>query len=626
MMELMEHLQVYFLSHLYLSEISLLLALYVIFLYDMWTCANKVVFLFLIAFLILFPVWLASLLFGMALLGNKFLHRANLYKISKNQMPITSLDIMMTIRNPSALFHLFGHSTKWLIPVTLGLFVLLAGLIVTIFMFLLIRSQIEIIHLTIVLLAFVPAFFCFKHRLYADVQKHLSQPHPFGKDVSNHMGWSLGNWEFDTISTLSQHLGVITFILYTTLLAKKQVPIFLKKTKVQSSVSTINLNNVSKHYITLTAAKSHDYKYPNIVTMQCESLFDPARAFVLSKNYKNSIFTANEFTKCLCPLRVNIIGGGSWISEFEFLTGLDTRLFGYLGFYTHVTLAPYIRAAFPSFLAAHGYHTKAFYPAAGKFYNAEKAYRRYGFQEFLDSRMLNLPHEWSSSDVEIANAFIKKTHEFDSELFFSFIVTNGAHSPYNPNRYLDPTKWMNSFQADCDFIMNAKLNEYLRLLGQTEKAIQLLIERLVQIENITGRPFVFIIYGDHQPHEFTGSYKNNHFNYDIVRRDFSKNQTFVHIMSSIDHFKLDFKEEIPVSILPSILSAFVVGNHKDLYALPNFYLYDKNGSNFFPNLNAPGRFGFINNENLSSNDFSIGSSEAHIIEVLKQLRIMNIVT
>ena len=82
-------------------------------------------------------------------------------------------------------------------------------------------------------------------------------------------------------------------------------------------------------------------------------------------------------------MRVNTIGGGSWVSEFEVLTGVDSRIFGYQGFYTHYYIAPKVKNSFSEYLANKGYNTAAFYPIEGSFYNADKAFNRMDSESLL---------------------------------------------------------------------------------------------------------------------------------------------------------------------------------------------------------------------------------------------------
>src|SRR5262245_62227336 len=71
------------------------------------------------------------------------------------------------------------------------------------------------------------------------------------------------------------------------------------------------------------------------------------------------------------PTRRSSDLGGSWVTEFEVITGVDSRIFGYHGFYTHFYIAPKVKNSFVEYLVRKGYKTAAFYPVEGSFYNAE---------------------------------------------------------------------------------------------------------------------------------------------------------------------------------------------------------------------------------------------------------------
>ena len=112
------------------------------------------------------------------------------------------------------------------------------------------------------------------------------------------------------------------------------------------------IRNAIDQYVTLKKAESQNY--PNIVILLAESTFDPNLAFHLSKPVRNGLFERGAHTQALGPLFVNAVGGGTWISEFESITGLDSRLFAYMGYYTHSSLAPHVGDSFPRYLKRRG--------------------------------------------------------------------------------------------------------------------------------------------------------------------------------------------------------------------------------------------------------------------------------
>jgi hypothetical protein len=320
-------------------------------------------------------------------------------------------------------------------------------------------------------------------------------------------------------------------------------------------------------------------------------MFDPNRAFELEAPLANFLFERNRDTHYLLPMRVNIVGGGSWVSEFEVLTGLDYRLFGYSGYYTHATVGTYVDGAFPDYLRRKGYRTNLFY-TDGELYNARNAYARYGFDDFWDHNQLELSDPWHPRDTEMAANFVKRSHDFDTQPFFSFIDTNGAHSPYPCRHFKSPEAFRLKFRGPATVKMNCALNEYVLRAEDSAEAVKSLLTRLEEIEKSTGRPFVLMVYGDHQPHAFTGTQIfMNEFN--PVRSEASKSQTFVHVMSSLPRGQIPIDREVPATLLPTILSSFVAGRTDDLYMPVNTYLFEACGPDLYRSARSAGVFGVV---------------------------------
>ena len=77
-----------------------------------------------------------------------------------------------------------------------------------------------------------------------------------------------------------------------------------------------------------------------MVFFHAESTFDPNLAFRLSAPVELPLWSKRSETRALSPLRVNTIDRGSWVTELEVITGVDSRIFGFQGFYTHYYIAP----------------------------------------------------------------------------------------------------------------------------------------------------------------------------------------------------------------------------------------------------------------------------------------------
>ena len=111
---------------------------------------------------------------------------------------------------------------------------------------------------------------------------------------------------------------------------------------------------------------------PDIFVVLEESTFDPTllAACAGAPACEQPMFAHPKPGEESGPLFVHTTAGGTWLSEFTFLTGFDWRIFGPAGAHAPVSLAHNMRAPLPRYLQALGYQTIAIYPVAGNFLNA----------------------------------------------------------------------------------------------------------------------------------------------------------------------------------------------------------------------------------------------------------------
>jgi sulfatase-like protein len=285
-----------------------------------------------------------------------------------------------------------------------------------------------------------------------------------------------------------------------------------------------------------------------------------------------------------------VIGGGSWVTEFEVISGVDSRIFGYQGFYTNFYIAPKVKNSFVKYLANKGYKTAAFYPVDGGFYNAEKAFNFYGFGKFIDGRSLHLPPDWGSLiDRNIIKAVIDHGAFRGPGPFFYFISTSENHGPHPCRSFESDRQFLTTFVAEASFEKNCQLNEYLKRASSTSDGFELVLQQLRQIERQTGRPFVLLVYGDHQPWSFTkgvysvagGTATEDGFDdFSDVRTTADGYHTFFHLLASRETVIRDrpFTNPPPASLLASLVSAFVADSYDDLYLPINFLAFASCGS------------------------------------------------
>jgi len=176
---------------------------------------------------------------------------------------------------------------------------------------------------------------------------------------------------------------------------------------------------------------------------------------------------------------------------------------------------------------------------------------------------------------------------------FGYVVLLENHAPHECGAD-DASSFPALFADTEDFVPNCALDEYLRRLGSTAAAVRSLTEYLGGIEARTGRPFVLLVFGDHQPHTFasTGGFQ---YDYGALRKIADKRTTFFHFVSSVPGRRLRCCSVEPTAaMLPTLLSGFVAKSADDVYLGTNLWLHARCGAdtvqvdfgNFMEKLNS----------------------------------------
>ncbi|RPI56150.1 MAG: hypothetical protein EHM55_05800 [Acidobacteria bacterium] len=393
-------------------------------------------------------------------------------------------------------------------------------------------------------------------------------------------------WTSGGVIRLSRDLGAIGFLVYSLHLERSVIDYIHASSDTPPSDAAIQ-TAVASH-VTLPPSRSDA---PDIMLVFAESTFDPNQIFRLSAPVKNTLFEPNSHTRLLTPIRVNAVGGGSWISEFESLVGIDSRLFGYAGYYTHLSLAPYIRKSIVTHLRDRGYRTTAFYSAGGDFYRARRAFASYGFEEFFDEQDLDLPKGWAATDEQTAAAVTTRLNPSGSSPVFAFVSLAENHAPHRCQHYADGRKFVATFSANANFDLTCTLNEYILKTYSTERAVKRLLTFLEKRASATGRAFVLLVFGDHQPHTFTRT-GGETADFQPFRTQFDERTTFLHLMSSVNGVVADWSgAHPPLTVIPTLLSAFVATSMEDIYLAQNFLQLEVCGSDLFARRRIAGFWG-----------------------------------
>lgn len=524
-------------------------------------------------------LWAGYLVLGCVLLGKRLgafvfvsllaiallLDFASGLKIQLTQMPITVDDILITAMYPEGLWESIGAS----LPMRLLAYLVLALLVATL-AFLVAGTLLEVKRrpdrssLLVRGLLFA-ALFGFSLAGFSQRQFTVVNLGETGAQI----------WSPDGEAKFAERIGFVSYINYTLhkLLANGRGEIF--DSAVASRGSAHAGAPVAPSLFSRTA--SGGSPAPNIVFMLLESTFDIEKSFVLSSPMGERLFSANKYTKLLSPFRVNAVGGGTWVTEFETIVGIDSRMFGYYGGYTHSTVSPLIRHSFATYLSGKGYSTTAVYPVSGVFFNARNAYRNYGFQRFFDADDLALHSGWGvirdPEIVERAKGVLAKS----SQPFFAYVLTVENHAPHN---CADPAAQNGPglhLAHAPDFAGNCAIGVYRDRLKSTSTAVFSMLTYLERLERESGRPFVLAVFGDHQPHTFTSKGGMQH-DFSPYRTSAPKNETIVHVMSSLPGTFDCCKSAAPAFVLPTLVSNMFSDEPSDSYLPLNTALFDACGS------------------------------------------------
>lgn len=551
-----------------------------------WTHSWVIETLLLLAVSLMLP-WIAGLvMIAGLLLARHGLVAANRLKIAMNGMPITWNDITITARQPAVLFHIFALNSRiWLPLAGLVLLGIAIALIYGIYAAAAGTSLQGIVAIVFNLGIAAVISAGFRRKLLRTVSERIyTADYLFGKDVRGSDGGPIELWDPQAFVQLSYHLGPIGFLLYTQRLNNRFAMPILDPGAANGSIQIPPVDTLEAPYVKRAAVAQRLAANPNIVLLQVESGFNPNWAFDLATPFRSALFDPGPYTKLLLPTRANIVGGGSWVSEFEALTGIDVRLFGYLGYYAHASVGQYIAGALPDYMRRHGYRTHAFFAVNGDFYGTRQAFGRYGFDAFSDCHDLGID-DWTAKDTEFVTASQKLMWVDQSAPLFSYFVTNGAHAPYKP---APPDRFHTRFRAPAGHL-NARLNGYLDRLVENETAVLALRADLEQRYRETGRPFVLVVYGDHQPSPFISNPK---LDFTPHRTAAPVTETFMHVMTNIDDLSFTLEGSIPIAMVPTLLSSYVSDGTAP-YAPFNYLLHQAFGANHFPNFSFAGALGVL---------------------------------
>ena len=263
---------------------------------------------------------------------------------------------------------------------------------------------------------------------------------------------------------------------------------------------------------------------PHIVLVHDESAFDIRMApnIKVPPEYGRHF---RSFDGKQRNLIVDVVGGGSWYTEYNVLAGLSTRSFGRFDYFVTRIAAGRVERGLPHTLRKCGYKTFSLYPYHGAFLSAKSFHTTTGVQRFYDMNEMRA-REFEPDRFYYNAALRVFEHERANGPMFVYVYLSANHSPWT-------YPWMPELTPGWKDLGNPpEVDEYLRrqTLGmQDYKDFLARLER-----NFPGASFVLLRYGDHQPKIATSIIEPNLSQAELAQRLMTNDPRYLTTYYAID--------------------------------------------------------------------------------------------
>ncbi len=229
---------------------------------------------------------------------------------------------------------------------------------------------------------------------------------------------------------------------------------------------------------------------PNVIAIMSESYWDLTRlnGIKLSKDVAENV---HKYQKG--ELAPPAIGGGTANTEFEALTGMSLYFMspGIIAYNTYLrTETPSIASVFKD----NGYSTTAIHPNAGWFYNRDKVYNYFGFENFYDVSSFDMSTQTKGphiSDYALVDKILDTLDSSDKPAFI-FAVSMENHDPFN-DKFSNFDVNVESDQLDAS--QRNIVNGLAQGLYDADQSLGKLIDALSK----SDKPTLLYFFGDHAP-------------------------------------------------------------------------------------------------------------------------------
>ncbi|AOM41774.1 LTA synthase family protein [Xenorhabdus hominickii] len=237
---------------------------------------------------------------------------------------------------------------------------------------------------------------------------------------------------------------------------------------------------------------------PDVVVLLQESTVNP-HIYQLPANVKLPdlyMFQHDAGVSAQSPLRVQTFGGGTWLSEFSVLTGLNTDDFGSRKNAVFYFVVDHLQNSLFRAMKDNGYYTVVLTPFNKSGYHAGHAYKTLGVDRIIQPQELGYPASitenlWKISTQDMLS-YVKTilAKETDKPIFI-FALTMYEHGPYDENHHDDYGLTGN---VDRSTGVN-QFSHYMEKITTSDPALKDFSEFVAKRD----KPTVFLYFGDHQP-------------------------------------------------------------------------------------------------------------------------------
>lgn len=248
-------------------------------------------------------------------------------------------------------------------------------------------------------------------------------------------------------------------------------------------------------------------KRPNVIVVMSEAFWDVSNLEGIVEVDNNPMDKFYELAQgnVFGEVAVNIYGGGTNYSEFEFLTGINSQYLidanCYKAYYSKE------QGSMVSYMKELGYYAMALHSYDGEFWHRKDGYKNMGFDVFYDANLFDnteKSHGYISDESltkEIIQRFEEQKQKNPEQPVFSFAVSvqNHVSDLDDFNEYYKSVDYSgtntNVTGSETKDVDRADVEEYYNGLHESIDALQALIEYFTDCEEDT----IVVFFGDHAP-------------------------------------------------------------------------------------------------------------------------------